>query len=139
MVYNAHERLIRGTPDEVWAQLIEIGSAQDVLWPQRYGPFRLPEGVRVGAPVQHGSLTYRVGTVEPGRKLWFDTGKAISGGHGFTLTTVAGGTLVSHELKGRLGGMLKFLWPVLVRRQHNAVIELILAGLEREVARARAG
>jgi hypothetical protein len=139
MVYNRHERVIPATPEQVWALLAEIGSDRDVLWPKQYGLFRFPEGLHPGAPVHHGLMRYRVGAVEPGRRLWFDTHRAISGGHGFELVPVQGGTLVSHELKGRTAGTFRFLWPLVIRRKHNAVLELILDALEREAAHADAG
>ncbi|MFI0368949.1 hypothetical protein ACH35V_13785 [Actinomadura sp. 1N219] len=136
MVYNMHERLVRAEPARVWELLTTIGSADDRLWPEGKGSFRLPEGLAPGAPVEHSSLRYRVQTVEPGRRLWFDTGKQLSEGHGFTLTERDGGTLVRHELKGRTGGLFRLMWPLVIRRQHDVVIELVLDNLEREAARA---
>jgi hypothetical protein len=139
MVYNHHERVIPATPEQVWALLAQFGSDHDPLWPRQYGSFRVPEGLHPGAPVRHGPMRYRVGVVEPGRRLWFDTGRQLSGGHGFDLVPVHGGTLVSHELKGRTAGKFRFLWPLVIRRKHNVVIELILDALERKAARANAG
>ncbi|GAA3671837.1 hypothetical protein GCM10022224_040020 [Nonomuraea antimicrobica] len=134
MVCNVHERVIPGSPEEVWTVLIGI----EKLWPADIGSFRLPDGVHPGAPVHHGPWRYVVGAVEPGRRLWFDTGKVLSEGHGFVLIPVEGGTLVRHELKGRLSGTFRLLWPLVVRRLHDKVVEHILEALEREVTRNHA-
>ncbi|MFI6522781.1 SRPBCC family protein [Spirillospora sp. NPDC050679] len=135
MVYNMHERFVAADPGRIWELLAAIGGDRDRLWPEGAGRFRLPEGLAPGAPVEHSQLRYRVGAVEPGRRLWFDTGKQLSGGHGFTLHPRDGGTLVRHELTGRTGGMFRLMWPLVIRRQHDVVIEQVLDNIEREAAR----
>ncbi|MFC6887397.1 MULTISPECIES: SRPBCC family protein [Actinomadura] len=134
MVYNMHERFVAAEPRRIWELLTTIGGDHDRLWPEGGGHFRLPDGLRPGAPVEHSKLRYRVGAVEPEHRLWFDTGKQLSGGHGFTLHPQRGGTLVRHELKGRTGGMFRLMWPLVIRRQHDIVIEKILDNLVREAA-----
>lgn len=136
MVYNRHERFIAAEPERIWEFLAAIGGDDDRLWPRDAGHFRLPDGLAPGAPVEHSSLRYQVGTVEPGRRLWFDTGRQLSGGHGFTLHPGNSGTLVRHELTGRTGGLFRLIWPLVVRRQHNIVIEKVLDNLEREATRS---
>ncbi|WUI02710.1 hypothetical protein OHR68_13170 [Spirillospora sp. NBC_00431] len=135
MVYNMHERFVRADPERIWEVLASIGSEGDRLWPEGKSTFRLPAGLAPGAPVEHSALRYRVKTVEPGRRLWFDTGAQLSEGHGFTLIERDGGTLVRHELKGRTGGMFRLMWPLVIRRKHNVVIERVLENLEREATR----
>ncbi|MFI6326108.1 hypothetical protein ACIBG8_51915 [Nonomuraea sp. NPDC050556] len=126
-----HERVIPGTPDEVWAALAKTPD----LWPEGHGSFRLPEGLFEGAPVNLIGKTCRIKTLEPGRKLWFDMGRAMPNGHGFTLTRVEGGTLLRHEVKGPLGPALKILWPLIIRKKHDTVLELLLDNIRHEVAR----
>ncbi|WP_433167146.1 SRPBCC family protein [Kribbella sp. CA-247076] len=135
MVYNLHERFVAAAPDRVWELLTGLGGDDDRLWPPEAGTFRLPQGLKPGAPVEHASLRYHVGAVEQGRRLWFDTGRQLSGGHGFSLHPRGGGTLIRHELTGRTGGMFRLLWPLVVRRQHNRIIEQLLDNLEREIIR----
>ncbi|MEV4899452.1 hypothetical protein AB0K48_60065 [Nonomuraea sp. NPDC055795] len=135
MVYNVHERVIAGSVEEVWAKLADVGR----IYPASSGTFELPEGLFEGAPVLHDRARYRVAVVEPGRKLWFDLGKTISGGHGFELFPVEGGTLVRHHLKGRLSGVFALMWPLIIRRHHDKALEGLLDNLEREVAHADAG
>jgi hypothetical protein len=135
MVHNVHERFVAASPGRVWELLVTLGSDDDRLWPAEAGRFRLPEGLTPGAPVEHASLRYHVGAIEPERKLWFDTGRQLSGGHGFSLHPQVGGTLVRHELTGRTGGMFRLMWPLVIRRQHNIVIEKLLDNLERESIR----
>jgi len=135
MVYNLHERFVAATPGRIWELLATLGGDDDRLWPSDAGRFRLPEGLAPGAPVEHASLRYHVGAVEPERRLWFDTGRQLSGGHGFSLHRRGGGTLVRHELRGRTGGMFRLMWPLGIRRQHDIVIEKLLDNLERETIR----
>ncbi|MFI6294022.1 SRPBCC family protein [Nonomuraea sp. NPDC050790] len=135
MVYNVHERVVDGSPEEVWAQLTDVGR----IYPETSGTFELPEGLFEGAPVRHDGQRYRVAVVEPGRRLWFDVGRTIGGGHGFELFPVAGGTLVRHTINGRLSGLFALLWPLVIRRAHDRALEGLLDNLEREVARAHAG
>ncbi|MFI6505732.1 SRPBCC family protein [Nonomuraea typhae] len=136
MVHNVHERVVPGTREQVWAVLTDVSR----LYPESSGTFVLPDGLYVGAPVRHDGMKYRVAVVEPGRKLWFDVGRAISGGHGFELFPAEGGrTLVRHQLKGRLGGLFALLWPLVIRRAHDKALEGFLDNLEREVTRAHAG
>ncbi|WP_214322407.1 SRPBCC family protein [Nonomuraea sediminis] len=134
MLYNMHERVIKAAPEEIWPILCDIES----LWPEDIGSFRLPEGLHPGARVHHSGMRYRVKTVEPFSTIWFDTSPDISDGHGFTLTPTATGTRVRHEIKGRTSLKFTIVWPLLIRRKHDIVIERILDALEREVARAHA-
>ncbi len=133
MVYNVHERVVPATPDQVWALLSKTGTDQDRIglmpsW------FALPEGLAPGAPVRHGPMSYRVGAVEPGREIWFDTAGYFTGGHGFTITPSGGHTLVRHEIKGRTVGAMRWLWPLTVRPKHDAVVEDLLDKLCRALA-----
>ncbi|GEK79429.1 SRPBCC family protein [Agrococcus baldri] len=130
MVKNVHERIVAGTPEAVWSVLADPGS----LYPASSGSFELPDGLYPGAPVRHDGTRYRVAEVEPGRRLWFDVGRSMRGGHGFELRPVEGGTLVRHSIDGRLGGLLGVLWPITVRRQHDAALEGMLDNLERAMA-----
>jgi uncharacterized protein YndB with AHSA1/START domain len=133
MVYNVHERVVPATSEQVWALLSKIGTDQDRLglmpkW------FALPEGLAPGAPVRHGPMRYRVGAVEPNRRLWFDTPDDFTGGHGFTITPTDGGALVRHEIKGRTRGLVRWLWPIWIRHAHDAVLEDLLDKLSRQIA-----
>ncbi|MFI6601351.1 SRPBCC family protein [Nonomuraea sp. NPDC050536] len=123
MLYNMHERVIPATPDEIWPVLCDIEN----LWPEDIGSFRLPEGLHPGAPVEHSSKRYQVGAVEPSHRLWFTITPALT--HGFTLTPQGSATLVRHEITGRPPFALKIAWPLMIRRNHNRVIEHILTTL----------
>ncbi|UWF77290.1 MULTISPECIES: SRPBCC family protein [Microbacterium] len=134
MVRNIHERVVAGTPDEVWDVLIDFGA----LYPASSGTFALPDGVFPGAPVRHDRVAYRVGEVEPGRRLWFDVGRAMPRGHGVELFAVERGTLVRHSIDSPLRGLFALLWPITLRRQHDRAIEGLLDNLERAMARKAA-
>lgn len=134
MVYNVHERVISATPDQVWSVLVRLPD----LWPAGHGSFVLPEGLHEGAPVDLAGTRCRIGTLEPCRRIWFDMGRAMPDGHGFIVNPVKGGTHVRHEVNGRLGPVLKVLWPLFIRRKHNLVLELLLDNLVREVTHAHA-
>lgn len=134
MIRNVHERLVDGTPDEVWPILADLGS----LYPATSGSFELPDGLHVDAPVIHDGNRYRVAVVDPGRMLWFDLGRALSGGHGFELFPVGERTLVRHTIEGRPGRLFALMWPLMIRRQHDRAMAGTLDNLDRAVVRAHA-
>lgn len=130
MVTNVHQRVVPGTPPDVWKILINIGA----LYPTSSGSFELPDGVYPGAPVAHDGIEYTVQTVEEPRRLWFDV-KHLSGGHGFELSPVGDRcTLVRHSLRGRLRGSFIVLWPVYVRWAHDRAVEGLLDNLATAMA-----
>lgn len=126
VVRNVHERIVEGTPAEVWPILADLGT----LYPKSSGSIAFPEGLYPGAPVRHDGTKYSVAIVEPGERLWFDVAWAMTGGHGFELFPVCEShTLVRHSVGGRLKGAFALLWPVVIRRQHDRAVEGILDNL----------
>jgi carbon monoxide dehydrogenase subunit G len=83
-------------------------------------------------------MKYRVGAVEPGRRIWFDVGRAMPNGHGVELFPVENGTRVRHTLDSPLRGVFALLWPIMIRRAHDRAIEGLLDNLERAMARKTA-
>lgn len=125
MVTNIHQRVVAGTPAEVWEVLINVGA----LYPPTSGSFELPEGVYPGAPVRHDGTEYTVQAVERPHRLWFDV-RHLGGGHGFELSPVGDRrTLVRHSLRGRLRGAWILLWPVYIRWAHDRAVEGLLDNL----------
>lgn len=125
MVTNVHQRIVPGTPAEVWKILTNIGA----LYPTSSGSFELPDGIYPGAPVIHDGTRYTVQVVDAPRRLWFDVSQ-LGGGHGFELSPVGDRcTLVRHSLGGRLRGSFIFLWHVYVRWAHDKAVEGLLENL----------
>lgn len=136
MVHNVHERIVDGTPAQVWPVLADLGS----LYPASSGSLAFPDGLYEGAPVAHDGVTYRVAVVDPGRRLWFDVDWALSDGHGFELFPVGDAhTHVRHSVNGHLRGTFALLWPVFIRRQHDRALEGILDNLSAAMSRVRGG
>ncbi|MFE3458094.1 SRPBCC family protein [Nocardiopsis aegyptia] len=139
MIHNVHERVVAGTPDEVWALLSRLGSDDDPVWPKAGGiAFRLPEGLRPGAPVLHGPMRYTVNEVEPGRRLSFDPPASRRSPlhratHGFDLTPAGDGTRVRHTFTAR-GLRLRLMWALFLGRKHDTTLEALLDAVERGVA-----
>ncbi|WP_327086713.1 hypothetical protein OIE66_30880 [Nonomuraea sp. NBC_01738] len=131
MIDNVHERFLPCTLDQAWESLTDI----EAHYPG--GGFQLPEGLSVGAPVKHMGQTYRVGTLEPGRKLWFAVSPKFS--HGFTLHQAEGGVLIRHEMRGTLPGVMRLLWPIVIRRAHDRTLEQLLDSMERRARDVHAG
>ncbi|WP_053617958.1 SRPBCC domain-containing protein [Nocardiopsis sp. NRRL B-16309] len=140
MIHNVHERTVPGSPEQVWALLARLGSDDDPVWPKASGiAFRLPEGLRPGAPVLHGPMRYTVNEVEPGRRLSFNAPASRRSPlhratHGFDLTPAGDGTRVRHSFTG--GGLrLRLMWALFLGRKHDTVLEEILDRLTRLTAR----
>lgn len=140
MVRNVHERLIAAPPEAVGALLDTLGSAHDRMWPEApHEPMVLRHpggaGLAVGAHGGHGAIRYTVESYEPGRRVTFRFSPRLPlvGTHEFFVDPAAGGTLLRHELVARPSGVMRVLWPLVVRSMHDCYAEDALDRTEREL------
>lgn len=140
IIDNVHERELSVPAAEVGRLLDQLGSAQDVLWPSpTWAPMRFDRPLAVGADGGHGSVRYRVSRYEPGRlvEFSFDPACGLRGTH--TLEVVPrgeSGSLLRHRVSGRPIGAMKALWPLLVERCHDTVIEHLFDNAERSLTQS---
>jgi hypothetical protein len=135
VVRNVHERLVPAPIEVVGPLLDRLGGPDDVLWPSpAWAPMVLDGPVAVGAAGGHGPLRYRVVGHEPARGVTFelDPGQPMSGRQTLTAEPAGpGATLLRHALDWRLSGPMHLAWPLVIRWNHDAVVEEMFDNAER--------
>lgn len=127
MLTNVHHRVVDAPIGVVGPLLDRLGGPDDPLWPTpAWAPMELDGPVAVGASGGHGGVRYRVHEHVPARRVGFTftPGTGVEGTH--TLVAEPLGprrTLLTHEVRGRLRGVMRLGWPLGVRWAHDAVIE----------------
>lgn len=151
-VRNVHGRTFPA-PVEVLADALDrIGCDADVLWPSpAWWPMRMHPGdgagrvskrpilrrLAVGATGGHGPIRYTVTEYEPGRRVRFafDPRTGLDGHHEAVLEPVpdaeGGGCRLTHVIDIRPRGRARVLWPLVIRRLHDALLEDLLDRAER--------
>lgn len=136
MIRNVHSRSLQATPQRVGELIDSLAGETDRLWPTpRWPAMRLDGGLVVGARGGHGPIHYTVADYAPGHRARFRFSPRIfDGHHGFEVTDQDGTTVLRHVLEARTRGAMRLLWPVVVRRWHDALIEDALDRAEAELA-----
>ncbi len=135
MIVNLHERALPGTSPQAAGALIDTLAERrrGRLWPAgRWPALRLdrgPGGRRQRRP-RADPLRRQRRRAGPPRLLPLRPG-IFDGHHWFEVTTVEGETVLRHVLSGRPRGRMRLLWPLAIRRLHDALIE---DGLDRAEA-----
>lgn len=118
-VTNVHERVLSFDPGPL---LDRLAAPADPLWPGfRWPPLRLDRGLEVGARGGHGPIRYHVDGYRPGKQVRFrfDRPHGLDGVHRFE----AGPGRLRHVLEADVRGSMIWLWPLVVRPLHDALIE----------------
>lgn len=138
MIRNVHTRTLDATPAQAGALIDSLAGADDRLWPAgRWPALQLDGGLAVGARGGHGPIRYAVSDLDPGRLACFRFDpRLFDGHHAFTVTTRDGRTVLRHDLDARPQGTMRLLWPLAVRRLHDALIEDALDRAEAGLAGA---
>lgn len=127
MITNIHRREFAASAQNLGHVLDTLASDSDLVWPAwRWEPLLLNNGLKVGSSGGHGAIRYRVESYKPGESVVFrfDPKVGIEGMHSFRVETKPGEPpCLVHELTGELSGQMKLLWPLLVRKLHDATIE----------------
>jgi hypothetical protein len=139
-VRNIHERWWPVDPEKVGPLLDSLASEDDRLWPvDDWPPMRFDRPLAVGATGGHGTMTYTVVDYTPGRMVTFELGPGLGlrGHHRFVvepqLRGERSGTVVRHEASARVSGRMLWMWPLITRWVHDAVIEDALDRCHREL------
>ena len=139
-VRNTHERWWPVAPEKVGPLLDSLASEDDRLWPvDDWPPMTFDRPLGVGATGGHGSMTYTVVAYTPGRMVTFELtpGLGLRGHHRFVVEpqTRGGhaGTVVRHEASARVHGRMVWMWPLITRWVHDAVVEDALDCCHREL------
>lgn len=134
---NVHQRRIAAPAADVGAVLDRLGAADDPVWPAPAWPaLRLDGPLAPGADGGHGPIRYAVEEYEPGRRVRFRFRYPGGGHHEFTVEPLDDGDCrVRHTLRTDLPGALVLIWPLGLRRLHDALIEDAFDNIEYAVGR----
>jgi hypothetical protein len=132
---NVQHRVIDAPPAAVGALLDNVLSPSDSIWPGESWPtLVLDNGLTPGSRGGHAPIHYYVSEYEPGNRLRFvfepETG--IDGYHEIVLTEEGPTrTRLTHTLAADVGGRMIWLWPLVIRWMHEALIHDLFDNAER--------
>lgn len=130
-VRNVHERELRASPQQVGALIDSLSSRDDALWPRQSWPrMALDRPLGVGAAGGHGSVRYVVEAYAPGRSIRFGfTGpRGFDGHHRLEIVNITEQHCVlRHTIDMTTRGAALFMWPLVFRALHDALLEDALA------------
>lgn len=131
---NVHCRTIPVPADRVGGLLDRLATVDDALWPSpAWAAMRLDRPLGVGARGGHGPIRYEVVAHDPGRRVRFafDPQVGIVGWHEARVVDVdANQCRLVHEIRATARGAMVLLWPTVVRRLHDALVEDLLDNAE---------
>jgi len=126
VLLNYHARVVARPLAEVYGRLARMGSALDDAWPLPSVPMKAEGELRPGVRAAHGPIRYQLVAVDDGRRIeWRFTMENLHGRYEYTVSAVAGGTLVENVIDGSLTGELIDMWPQSVAAFHDWIIERI--------------
>ena len=123
---NVHERVVKGSTDQVWALVATLATPGDRLWPRDVWPeMRLDHGLSVDSRGGHGMIRYFVESIKPGRSVVFrfESPTGLDGVHRFELEPTKDGTVLRHTIEATPRAAMRVMWPIAVRWVHDAVVE----------------
>ncbi len=123
---NVHERIVQGTPREVWELVETLSTPNDRLWPGDPWPrMKLDKGLTVGSRGGHDTVRYHVEHIDPGRSVVFrfEPPTGLDGTHEFEVMAAGSDTKIRHTISAEPTGTMHVAWPLMVRWLHDALIE----------------
>lgn len=139
-VLNVHLREVAAPADRVGDLLDRLGGPSDRLWPSpAWWPVRFSgmdgDRLAVGARGGHGPIRYHVEEYERGRRVRcrFAPQVGLDGWHELRVDPVAAASAdaprcrLTHVISARLATpRTRVLWPLVIRRMHDALLEDLL-------------
>ena len=147
-VVNIHQRIIPLTATDLGDLIETLSQADDRIWTtQIIAPMLLDQGLAVGSKGGHGPVRYTVIEHEPGRRIRFEfaPGSPLIGWHQFDVAEVSQASpalsvpnlyagqkrsLIRHTIECQLDVRGRILWPLAIRRFHDAAIQDMFNNLE---------
>ena len=133
-IFNRHEREIAASKADIGKLIDTLASANDLLWPHfRWLKMRFDKPLSVGARGGHGPIRYWIQEYEPTARILFrfenthPFSRGIEGYHTLFMERSERGTKLVHEIVGTIRGRALFLWPLVIRPLHDALVEDALA------------
>ncbi|WP_456441333.1 hypothetical protein [Psychroserpens sp.] len=126
-VINSHKRIINKPKEKVFKLLKTLATNDDQIWPYNNWPaMRFKEGVKLGSRGGHGRIRYTIIALEPGKHIKFEFTKpeGFNGTHELNIKAISEDTSeISHLIKMNTTFKASFLWMLVVRWLHDALIE----------------
>ena len=132
---NIQSRVIDASPSSVGALLDTLVSPGQSVWPDKSWPaLALDNGLNPGSRGGHSAIHYRVAEYEPGRRLRlvFEPDTGIDGYHEFVVTEEAlARTRMTHVIAADVSGRMIWMWPLVIRWMHEALLHDLFDNAER--------
>ena len=146
MVVNVHQRTLNAPILKLAPMIDQFASSQDHFWPyDRWPRVQFDRPLSVGAVGGHGTIGYFVEQYHPGREIVFrfTAPQGLNGTHQLILEDLPDGkTRVKHVVEASLEGKMMWMWPLMIRFLHDALVEDGMdraeAWFERRVLKPRA-
>ena len=126
-IVNVHSRELECTKEEAWELIEQLGSTNDILWPNDSWPrFERDGEMKIGTKCGHGPIRYVVESYSPNEnvRFRFSNPKGFDGFHEFSITQSENNLItLRHILKMTPKGSAKMSWPLCFRWLHDALIE----------------
>jgi hypothetical protein len=143
-IINRHEIEVAAAPEQIGKLIDTLASENDLLWPSfRWPKMRFDKPLSAGASGGHGPIGYFVEEYEPGARIRFRfrnthwVSRGIEGYHELFMIPAGARTRLVHVIAGTIHGRAFFLWPLIVRPLHDALIEDALAKAAKHFDSAR--
>jgi hypothetical protein len=134
MIVDLQERVLPAPADTVGRLLDEILDPASSMWPAPpWFALVLDRGLEVGSRGGHGPIRYEVTGYRPGTWVRFRFHPAIGldGYHEFAVRELPEGTELRHLIVAHPHGRMRWLWPLVVRWLHQAVLQDLFDNAER--------
>jgi len=131
-IKNIHERKIKASARTVGELLDSVSSSEDKIWPvENWSKIKFDRPLEVGAIGGHGAIKYKVIEYNPSSSIKFKFTKDLEGYHEMVITEInRNECLLRHSIYAKVTGFMIFLWPIMIRPLHNALIEDLLDKVE---------
>ncbi|SDM90510.1 hypothetical protein [Allokutzneria albata] len=131
MIHNVHERELPVGTGQAGPLLDGILDPDRTIWPvERWLPMTMDRPLGVGARGGHGPIPYDCTAYEPGRlvEFTFAPSLGLKGTHSLEVLPGPrhGTSLLRHTIAGRPEGVMRLLWPLVIRWLHDALLEDLL-------------
>ncbi|SCG58405.1 Polyketide cyclase / dehydrase and lipid transport [Micromonospora halophytica] len=134
---NVQQRVIAAPANAVGRVIDELATPESSAWPSpSWPPLVLDNGLQPGSSGGHGPIRYSVTSHEPGRHvvLTFAPSCGLDGWHELRVTPESDDeTRLVHTISATTTGRMRWLWPLVVRWFHEALVHDLFDNAERRV------
>lgn len=126
-VINSHKRIINQPKEKVSDLFKTLATTNDQIWPAKNWPAMcFKEGLKIGSRGGHGRIHYTIIAFEAGNHIKFKFTKpnGFNGTHELSIKAMSEhASEIHHLIKMNTTLKASFLWVVVIRWLHDALIE----------------